>query len=537
VKLRRQRPPDAGIFHGKSVDEVWGNPEHRHQVEQILADYYAMKNSWTWRFSAPVRSLSAAFYRWLSMIGLARAAPKTQSSGTGHSRYEPDPDTGHVNGQKAAITQLRLREHLAEQLFAMKDLDHALTQWSGRDLQAINIVEPHKELPRYFSAYASLVHSFANPYACMIFVPWLSCGGSDLVAVHALRAAQLHYGQDSVLMVVTDSADLSARSWLPCGSHIRVISDYGEEIASEDRVEIVKHLIHQFRPRSVLNVNSRSCWDVYRNYGRALSTRTELHAMFFCYDYLPDGRIHGYIVEYLRDCFAFLAGAYSDNHAIWEELARQYGLSASFQDKCHTLYQPAECPVPLATPPHRSPRRIENSLKVFWAGRLCQQKNPSLVMAIARQCPDIRFDLYGGGDLSFCEALKMKSPPNVCFMGSFEHFEQIPVANYDAYLYTSLWDGLPNVLIKAGFLRLPVVASGLDGIIELIDETTGWPIKAYLEPDGYTAALREVMGSPVLANQKADALYARIEQRHSWTGYMRELLTKPSFLLPIEEVQ
>jgi glycosyltransferase involved in cell wall biosynthesis len=48
----------------------------------------------------------------------------------------------------------------------------------------------------------------------------------------------------------------------------------------------------------------------------------------------------------------------------------------------------------------------------------------------------------------------------------------------DAFIFPSLWEGLGIVLLEAGLVGLPIVASDIDGIKEIINSETGWPIPA-----------------------------------------------------------
>lgn len=52
------------------------------------------------------------------------------------------------------------------------------------------------------------------------------------------------------------------------------------------------------------------------------------------------------------------------------------------------------------------------------------------------------------------------------------------LGSLDAFILPSLWEGQGVVLLEAGLVGLPIIASAVDGIKELIDETTGWLVPA-----------------------------------------------------------
>ena len=52
--------------------------------------------------------------------------------------------------------------------------------------------------------------------------------------------------------------------------------------------------------------------------------------------------------------------------------------------------------------------------------------------------------------------------------GGYDDFARIACSDHAAFICTSAWDGLPNVLLEASSARLPVVAPDVGGIRDLI---------------------------------------------------------------------
>jgi glycosyltransferase involved in cell wall biosynthesis len=140
------------------------------------------------------------------------------------------------------------------------------------------------------------------------------------------------------------------------------------------------------------------------------------------------------------------------------------------------------------------------------------------------------FDVYGVCEPRFAEMMTTMAPPNVNLMGPYRSFEAIPAYGYDACLYTSLWDGVPDVLVKVATVDIPVVASGLAAIVELIDETTGWPIMNFKLAEDYVKALEEVRTDPQRVGSKVRNLRERVMTRHSWNSYVTSFSESPSFM-------
>jgi glycosyltransferase involved in cell wall biosynthesis len=91
---------------------------------------------------------------------------------------------------------------------------------------------------------------------------------------------------------------------------------------------------------------------------------------------------------------------------------------------------------------------------------------------ILKQAPDTHFLLVGDGELrSLIEGEIAKSGMNhaVTLLGWRRDVPEI-LASSDIFLLTSLWEGLPRVLIEARLSALPVVTTDIEGADEIVDE-------------------------------------------------------------------
>jgi glycosyltransferase involved in cell wall biosynthesis len=124
-----------------------------------------------------------------------------------------------------------------------------------------------------------------------------------------------------------------------------------------------------------------------------------------------------------------------------------------------------------------------NRIKIFGTiGRLSPQKGHKVLLdALAKlNRPDIKGLIAGAGILEpelnkqiketgMAERIKLVGPVSdpAAFLNSL-----------DAFVFPSLWEGLGIVLLEAGLVGLPIIASAVDGITEIIDENTGWLVPA-----------------------------------------------------------
>lgn len=113
--------------------------------------------------------------------------------------------------------------------------------------------------------------------------------------------------------------------------------------------------------------------------------------------------------------------------------------------------------------------------------RLSEEKRPHLWLEIAaavrEAIPQVQFLIAGDGPLR--EALQRRAARpdlagSVHFTGAVTDALHA-MADMDLLLLTSRAEGLPNVLIEAQFLGVPVVATPVGGVREIIDQgTSGW---------------------------------------------------------------
>jgi len=82
----------------------------------------------------------------------------------------------------------------------------------------------------------------------------------------------------------------------------------------------------------------------------------------------------------------------------------------------------------------------------------------------------------------------------------------------DIFALSSLWEGLPYVLLEAMAAGLPVVSTNVDGVAEcVVDKETGLLVPPG-EPERLAEALLELAGSPGMRSSYGDAGRRRVEK-------------------------
>lgn len=109
------------------------------------------------------------------------------------------------------------------------------------------------------------------------------------------------------------------------------------------------------------------------------------------------------------------------------------------------------------------------------------QKAPEDFVAVAKQVcevvPEARFVLIGDGDLRprIESLIKQSGLHNRLHLAGWRRDVSTVMKVFDAFLLTSHWEGLPRVLLEARTIGLPVVATRVGGVEEVIVQGRhGW---------------------------------------------------------------
>ena len=161
-------------------------------------------------------------------------------------------------------------------------------------------------------------------------------------------------------------------------------------------------------------------------------------------------------------------------------------------------------------------------LLVTTVGRLHVQKGLGYLLkaaaAVTSQHPEVRFLLVGEGP-ERTRLLQLKDRlglgDQVRFLGLRADVPHILVDS-DVFVLPSLWEGLSIALLEAMAAGLPVVATDVEGVAEVVtDGETGLVVPPG-DADALTAALSRLLGDPSLRKRLAQAGHQRVVQHFGW---------------------
>lgn len=346
--------------------------------------------------------------------------------------------------------------------------------------------------------YTHYTHCFA--------IPWLKKGGADFVALLHIKFAA-EQPNSKVLLLLTEPADSPWLSRVPEGVDVLDLSKYVWELLNEDFLKVITRLLIQLKIDVLHIINSRYVWDVVRLYGLALRNQTKIFASVYCDDYDMNGQPVGFAREYLPSCYMHLSKVFTDSMYYPSLLQNIYGYPKS-------LFQVLNSPVNNVK---MNEKNSQLNKKVLWAGRLDRQKRPDLLLKIVKGLPDVTFSIYGEPLLESPQEIisELKELSNVEMKGSFNGVEELPFDKYSAFLYTSQWDGIPTIIISAALSGIPIVASNVGGVGEVVNGTRGYPINNIENIDEYIKAIQTILNNGKDVSLKAINAQEYINENHT----------------------
>jgi len=355
-------------------------------------------------------------------------------------------------------------------------------------------------------------------------VPFLTLGGAEKFILQVLEALQELDPKRSLLVICGQAHPSGApRKKLQIPATVVDLDQELPNCQAQVRELICFRLLEAVCSGADLHIKSCEFANSFlKNYHRRLKTVTTNFYLFCENAQVFRGAVveEGFNFETLSQSGTSVARIISDHQRILDDT---HGLLDGLQAKLETVYghvRTAQKTLAAKRPPR-------SNLKLAWASRLDPQKRPDLLgplsRALARRFPKAHLHIYGSAILSQASGQQglvgVQDLENVTYHGGFDSFDCIAAANYDAFIYTSLFDGLPNILLEAIAADLIVIAPDIGGIRELISNQTGYLIPHLVDDQAlissYLDAVAAIIGDPDECLRRRINARQLVERRHS----------------------
>ncbi len=156
---------------------------------------------------------------------------------------------------------------------------------------------------------------------------------------------------------------------------------------------------------------------------------------------------------------------------------------------------------------------------IGFVGRMCRQKGPDLFLAVARRIhaarPDVRFLMVGDGPwLGWVEGRLRRTGLDACVLLRTAR-DEIEVAEHlldlDALVMPSRWEGLPYTLLEAMASGVPVVATAVGGIADVLETEGAGLLCLFGDVEGLAVRALAVVNDRELAGRIRAGARVRME--------------------------
>lgn len=481
------------------------------------------------RIRTLVRRAAAAAYRRVRPIAsgvVARMRPATRAW------FYPRADRVRQRAERVVRGLSRpspVAPDLVEMLLEITQIEPALS-WTAEKFGDL----PRRAEPkdRYSALLIPIVEQLRDRATALVMVPWLGIGGADLVSLNysrALESSPKHRGRVSILATYLPSRTL--RHLIPDGINFVQVPPEFRKLSPELQRRLLAQALILVGPSVIVSINCFDMTNSLHEYDRPLTAVSRIFLTLFAFDRIGAGYPVSPITDDAQRPFLdSISAILTDNTVTAGIVTEMLGLDES---KVKVQYQPAMEPTPALRVKSRaySDRYFNaaNPFKVVWPHRLDQEKRPDALVAIAQRLRAeglaAEIDVYGQQVLSDDGKALMKSlaSAGVNYKGPYSGgLTALPTDDYHALLLTSQSEGLPLVLVQSMLLGLPVIASAVGGVTDIVrHKQTGLLAAGPDDVEGFVEAIRYLMGFVEDRRRVIHGAYDLAAAQHGWDTFTR----------------
>ncbi len=364
-----------------------------------------------------------------------------------------------------------------------------------------------------------------DSYDYILLVPWLAEGGADLFAINYANyiSSVLH------LKVVVFATNPGGResAWASRLNKAVDFVDFGtitSELSIDQQYRVFEQFLENTGAHCLHVLNSAFGYDFVRDHQVYLTaTGKQIFATAYSQSIDPDGKVFGFSHTHVPQVYEQLKTITTDNQAVVDMWINEYGFDPK---KMVVHHQPIDSRHLLSIL-RRDTLKKGQPFKILWASRLAQEKLPTLVDEIAEHLEKLglnfQIDMYGtaGSDITPSDVAQTH---HVSYKGGFNDINKLPLQDYDAFLYTSTYDGTPNTLIEIGLAGIPIISSAVGGVPALIGDYAGL-VKDIHNPSKYADEFNRIYNNYAAAHKKAAMLRKKLADNHSEKNFTEEIQT------------
>lgn len=371
-----------------------------------------------------------------------------------------------------------------------------LTQWEPPDVEFGEVLE-------------GLVSALKGTDT-LLFAPWLGIGGADMVTLNYAGSLARSPGLEGKVSLLT--------TYLPERTFPELIPAEVRQIQLDLRFRawplerqqrLIAQLVVLLSPRLIISVNCFDFTSALAVYSRSMCAVPDVFLTLFAFDRIGKGAypVNPISDDPQRSFLHDISGIITDNTVTASIISDILGVDEPFVRVHH---QAAAVPtydfdnvVKQTAAYYDTEFSAKTPFRVMWPHRLDKEKRPDALVRIAEEARaqglPMEFHVHGqrvlnnGAD----DVMPQLTRAGVIYHGPYAGgLPTLPTEEFHALLLTSESEGMPLVLAQSLLLGLPVVASNVGGVGNLIrDRETGMLASGPEDTEGFIAALKDLMES------------------------------------------
>jgi glycosyltransferase involved in cell wall biosynthesis len=299
----------------------------------------------------------------------------------------------------------------------------------------------------------------------VVILPTLGTGGAEKYASTLIEATNKEFGLRT-LLITTDAHDWDDFNALRSSerrtlrqTNVLTLRPILNRVGSPQTL-LALYLLY-LQPRWTIVVNSDVAIKMICTHGLVLSQTMRIGVTFF--SEAPKGIGAPYPTRYLGQVLRS-AEVWSDNRKSLREYDQKTGsiFTSKFRYIPPTLEFLDETTFSQLVDIHIS-RRSQRSRKVLWIGRWEKFKAIDVVKEIAKS---IEIDIFAP-NFEWDDTM----PKGLQYRGLMKNFRDIETSDYEAFIFTSYFEGMPNTVLEMVDSAIPVVASCVGGLPETFNHS------------------------------------------------------------------
>lgn len=371
-------------------------------------------------------------------------------------------------------------------------------------------------------AYRKIAEKIRFKPDYVFFVPWVVRGGADKVLFNYIDALKELHPDWHFTVIATLRKKNTWANRLPEYVDFVDFGEFASTLVPDMQDKLMTRLITQLGCPRLHIINSEYAYTWVKKHEELVKNHYEVYVSLFAWEYIRGSKmkaVFGYDNPRLFEIRDVVKKVLTDNRAVVEYASTQNGLD----EKMFSVhYQPVR---DLKLEKSHIEKYDGEKLRLLSAGRVVAVKMPELVAEIGKRldASKVTIDVYGEVDKEISRNI-FDGIPAICYKGVYDGFSSIPTKEYDGLLYTSLSDGVPNVILEAAAAGLPMIASDDGGVGEFIkDKKTGILIKDYLNAETYVEAIEFARENPEKMREYAGEAQKLLTRQHGWAEFLKNV--------------